>query len=60
MVEKHQITLPRGLTRELDDHQLDEMIRVALSLDPLWENALGPDWRKLMPPERVRELYLRM
>ena len=60
MVEKHAITLPRGLTKGLSEQQLNEMIRVALSLDPLWENALGPAWREKMPPERVRELYLRM
>lgn len=60
MVEKHEITLPRGLTQGLSEQQLNEMIRVALSLNPLWENALGPDWQKKMTPERVRELYLRM
>jgi 3-deoxy-alpha-D-manno-octulosonate 8-oxidase len=60
MMEKHEITLPRSLTRDLSEHQLNEMIRVALSLNPLWENALGPDWQEKMPPERVRELYLQM
>ena len=60
MTAKHAITLPRNLTRGLSDHQLDEMIRVALSLEPLWENALGPAWREKMTPERARELYLRM
>jgi len=29
-------------------------------LEPLWENALGPDWRDQMPRERLRELYRRM
>jgi 3-deoxy-alpha-D-manno-octulosonate 8-oxidase len=39
---------------------MSEMIRVALSLDPLWQNALGPDWKEIMTPEKARELYLRM
>ena len=30
---------------------------VALMLDPLWENALGADWKQKMPREKVRELY---
>jgi 3-deoxy-alpha-D-manno-octulosonate 8-oxidase len=60
MLEKHSIELPRGLTEGLSDQQVNEMIRVALSLDPLWENALGPDWKAKMTPERTRELYLRM
>jgi 3-deoxy-alpha-D-manno-octulosonate 8-oxidase len=36
------------------------MIRVALGLDPLWENALGPNWREIISPEKARELYLRL
>lgn len=60
MLERHSIELPRGVTRDATEEQMNEMIRVALSLDPLWENALGPDWKSLMPPERARELYERM
>jgi 3-deoxy-alpha-D-manno-octulosonate 8-oxidase len=60
MLERHNIELPRGLTEGLSEQQMNEMIRVALSLDPLWQNALGPDWKQKMTPERTRELYLRM
>ena len=60
MVAKHHIPLPREMTKGLEVHQMSEMIRVALSLDPLWQNALGPDWKKVMTPEKARELYLRM
>ena len=60
MLERHNIELPRGLTEGLSEQQMNEMIRVALSLDPLWQNALGPDWKEKMTPERARELYLRM
>ena len=60
MVARHQIPLPRELTKGLEEHRMSEMIRVALSLDPLWQNALGPDWKEIMTPEKARELYLRM
>lgn len=60
MMDRHQISLPEGLTRGLDDAGFETMIRVALSLDPLWENALGPRWREHMTPERIRALYERM
>ena len=33
------------------------MIDVALGLAPLWENALGADWRNIMTRDRVRDLY---
>ena len=60
MVARHGIPLPKGITTDLKESQFDEMIRVALSLDPLWENALGPDWRGIMTPEKARELYSRV
>jgi len=60
MVNKHRIPLPQGMTKGLEEHRMSEMIRVALSLDLLWQNALGPDWKKIMTPEKARELYLRM
>lgn len=60
MVARHSIPLPRGLCAQVTDAQLDEMVRVALSLGPLWENALGPEWQQQMTPARCRELYRRM
>jgi 3-deoxy-alpha-D-manno-octulosonate 8-oxidase len=60
MVERHNITLPKGVNADSTDEQYDEMIRVALGLEPLWENALGSNWKDLMTVERTRELYQRM
>jgi 3-deoxy-alpha-D-manno-octulosonate 8-oxidase len=60
MVKRNSIPLPQGITIGLSQDQMGEMIRVALGLDPLWENALGPNWRKIMTPEKARELYLRL
>ena len=57
---RHGIELPRNLTRALTEAQVEKMVDVALFLAPLWENALGPDWKNLMPRSRVRELYSRM
>jgi len=36
------------------------MTAVALILEPLWENALGKDWKKKMTEERIKDLYLRI
>ena len=60
MMDKHAVSLPRGLAAQLSEAQMEKMVEVALGLAPLWENALGPQWRQRMPPERVRELYRRM
>lgn len=60
MMDKHQITLPRNLTANMDEEALELMVTTALNLVPLWENCLGPDWQKKMPRDRCLELYRRM
>ena len=60
MKEVHGIELPTAVTRDLTDAQVNKMIEVSLSMDPLWENCLGPNWKSEMTPERARELYSRM
>jgi 3-deoxy-alpha-D-manno-octulosonate 8-oxidase len=60
MVERHDIEIPRGLTQGLTADPVNEMVRVALSLTPLWENALGKDWQQKMTPEVAKGLLARM
>jgi len=60
MVKKHDITIPKGLCANLSEEQINTMIDIALSLVPLWENALGDDWERIMTRERLKELYLKM
>jgi 3-deoxy-alpha-D-manno-octulosonate 8-oxidase len=60
MVKKHDIHIPTGLCKDLTDEQFDIMIDVALSLVPLWENALGDDWQKTITREKLRSLYEKM
>lgn len=60
MKEKHDIHLPQGLCTNLSENEFDIMIEVALSLEPLWENALGKHWRKTITRDKLKELYLKM
>jgi len=60
MMETHRIELPRNLVTDLSGDDVEAMINVALVLEPLWENALGPDWKNTMPRSRIRDLYLQM
>ena len=57
MVAKNKIDIPQHITKGLSEEQFDTMINVSLGLKPLWENALGKDWEKIMTRERLRELY---
>lgn len=57
MVEKNHVDIPRGICSNLTDDQFDTMINVSLGMKPLWENALGKDWEKIMTKEKLRALY---
>lgn len=60
MVEKHKIEIPQGITKGLTEEQFESMISVSLGMKPLWENALGKDWEKIMTREKLRALYERL
>jgi len=60
MKEKHNVEIPKNLCGNLSDFQFNTMIDIALSLEPLWENALGEDWREIMTREKLKELYQKM
>ncbi|RPJ82695.1 MAG: iron-containing alcohol dehydrogenase [Deltaproteobacteria bacterium] len=60
MLGRQNIELPRNIMHDVRDDQLEKMVDVSLVLEPLWENALGSDWKKKMTRERIRDLYLRM
>jgi 3-deoxy-alpha-D-manno-octulosonate 8-oxidase len=60
MMAKQGVSLPRNLVSGMENHRVEKMIDVALVLEPLWENALGKDWKAVMTRERIRQLYLRM
>ena len=57
MVEKNKIDIPQGICKGLSDQQFEAMIDVSMVMKPLWENALGKDWEKIMTRERLRKLY---
>lgn len=60
MKAKHNIELPQGICKDLDEDQLNIMIDVALSLEPLWENAMGKNWKTLATREKLLSLYKKM
>ncbi len=60
MLAKQQVSLPANIMAEVSPQQIEKMIDVALILEPLWENALGENWRQQMSRQRIRQLYLAM
>lgn len=60
MVEKNNIDIPVGICKGLSDEDFEKMINVSMGMKPLWENALGKDWEKIMTREKLRALYERL
>ena len=57
MVEKNGVEIPEGICKGLADEDFEKMMDVSLGMKPLWENALGADWEKIMTREKLRALY---
>ncbi|MEX0312987.1 MAG: iron-containing alcohol dehydrogenase family protein [Allomuricauda sp.] len=60
MLEKHDIQLPTGICSNLSDNDFDIMIKVALGMEALWENALGKEWKNKITPDCLREIYMKI
>lgn len=60
MKAKHNIALPQGICADLSEKDFDTMIKIALGLEPLWENALGKNWKNIATPKKIKELYKKM
>lgn len=60
MVDKHEIHIPTGICAGLNDDQFEKMIDVAFFLEPLWENALGKNWKDTITRKKLREMYEKM
>jgi 3-deoxy-alpha-D-manno-octulosonate 8-oxidase len=57
MVEKHHIDIPQNLCSSLSEESFQRMITVSMGMVPLWENALGPNWREEITEKRLREMF---
>ncbi len=60
MIEKHEIQLPAGVTREVTSEQLETMIQLAYMLERDLISALGPDYKEILTPEKITGLYEKM
>lgn len=56
----HDIQLPQGICSQLGDDEFNIMIDVALGLEPLWENAIGENWKQTITRQKLRTLYEKM
>ena len=60
MIEKNNLELPRNLTANCTDSEFERMADVSMIMVPLWENALGKDWQKVMNRDKMIEMFRKM
>ncbi|MFS4456905.1 iron-containing alcohol dehydrogenase family protein [Maribacter sp. 2304DJ31-5] len=57
MMEKHGIELPKGICGHLSESEFDKMAAIALGMEPLWENALGENWKTIITVGKLKSIY---
>ena len=57
MMAKQNINLPSGICSDLSEEELDQIVSIALGMVPLWENALGPDWKSKISTADLKRIY---
>jgi len=57
MKEENGIQLPKGICAHLNNSDYDTMITIAMGMEPLWENAIGSNWREVITPDKLRSIY---
>ena len=60
MMANNNITLPKDICKSVTDTEMQTMIDTALSLEPLWENALGAQWKTLINRNKIEDLLRKM
>ena len=60
MLNKHNIKLPTGVCKKLDNQSIERMIDMTLLMERPLTNALGSEWRKKLTRSKIKELYQKM
>ena len=60
MLQKHNITLPTGLSKNWSDETITAMAQVAYNLPHMWRHAIGEDWQEKVTMQDIEALFRRM
>ncbi len=60
MLENYNIKLPENVCSSLDDDAMERMVDMTLKMEKPLTNALGDNWRELLPREKILALYEKM
>ena len=57
MMARQDIELPLGVCAAVSEEELDLICDVSLRMEPLWENALGPNWKEEISRNKLKEIF---
>lgn len=60
MLDRHRITLPRGVCESLDAAALERMVDMAWRMERPLINAFGDRWREILTRDKILSLYRSM
>ncbi|TVP16216.1 3-deoxy-alpha-D-manno-octulosonate 8-oxidase KdnB [Shewanella sp. KCT] len=60
MMDKHNITLPKNICKDLPDETIAKMVAVTKSMGPLWANVYGEGWEEKVTDEMLTKLFRRI
>lgn len=60
MLEKHQVVLPQGLSKDWSEETITAMAQVSYNLPHMWNHAIGPDWKDTITLDTIKDLFKRL
>ncbi|HTF82685.1 MAG TPA: iron-containing alcohol dehydrogenase family protein [Cytophagales bacterium] len=60
MVKKHNVTLPKNLSKGWTEEQIQKMVDITIALEHMWNHAVGKDWKEKVTREQIAALFRRM
>jgi len=60
MIRKHNIDLPKNLSKDWSDETITAMANVAIKLEHMWNHAIGTDWKSKVTVDTIKDLFRRL
>lgn len=60
MAEKQKVEIPSGLCAGLPDDKMEELYKSTIIHEKPLSNALGDEFKKILTPDKVKEIFMKM
>ena len=60
MLQKHNISLPVGMSKDWSVDTIQAMAEVSIKLEHMWHHAIGVDWKTKVTIDTIKNLFKRL